>query len=416
MGRGELSLLDVPGATGRNNRIADLRIALFPTSDGVAVRPVSGYSTASRRVAVENSRVEIESYMDLQKPNDEGVVVAESLSRESSYVARAVAKDHWSSVMVGQAHVPQDLKLLSKSLVDALISLSVGEGRDQRDAKNSSVVWGQAHTKGQPIAGAEVEMAGDYQAIYFNEMYLPDAKLKATSSNGLFAFVRVRAGVQALRLRRDGKTYPAQIFPTETKHVSYVELEVRDKMISQFRILDPMNLSAAIPSQIRLVGAEAALPVSNEDFVQYSVAANPFMIEADAGTEYEISRTTVTGAPQMIYIPVVKREWLYLLGQAKGIVPVFGRGTIVGFIDGQDYEVELTGYPPTERMQVIYFDSKGETIEGTRGVAGGGFAIFNAPAGLQTVYVHPVQSRETYSHVVVAEPQYVHVISWSANR
>jgi hypothetical protein len=63
--------------------------------------------------------------------------------------------------------------------------------------------------------------------------------------------------------------------------------------------------------------------------------------------------------------------------------------------------------------EIVYFDSAGVRIEGNRGVAGGGFVIFNAPPGLQTVYIHPAQSREVFSQVVVAEPEYVHVITWS---
>lgn len=414
IGRGELNLLDIPGGTGKQSRIGDLRIALFPTSDGVALRPVSGYSTASRKVGVENPRVEIQSYTDLQKPNEEGLVTEPTLTRESSFVARAVAKDHWSTVTVGQAFVPQDMQLLSKTLVNALVNLSLPGSYDRDLALKSSIVWGQAHQKGHPLAGAEVEMAGSYKVIYFNEMYLPDPNLQATSANGLFAFLRVKPGVQALRLKMNGKTYPAQIFPTEDRHVSYVELEVREKVISQFKIIDAMDLEKTVPAQIRLVGADEALPVSDSDFVQYSVAANPYMIEADAGPDYELSRTTVTGAPQLIYIPVVKREWLYQLQQTLGIAPQFNHGTVLGFVDGQDFEVEMTGYGTKETMQIVYFDSKGQVVTGSRGVAGGGFAVFNAPLGLQTVYIHPVNSRESYSQVVVAEPQYVHVVSWSA--
>jgi hypothetical protein len=66
-------------------------------------------------------------------------------------------------------------------------------------------------------------------------------------------------------------------------------------------------------------------------------------------------------------------------------------------------------------MHIVYFDAAGKPLESRTGVAGGGFAIFNAPAGLQTVYIHPVQSRDSYAQVVVAESAYVHVLTWSAS-
>jgi hypothetical protein len=73
--------------------------------------------------------------------------------------------------------------------------------------------------------------------------------------------------------------------------------------------------------------------------------------------------------------------------------------------------VELTGYAPGENMQIVYFDALGKPLETRTGVAGGGFVIYNAPQGLQTLYVHPTQSRETFSQIVVAEPEFVQVIT-----
>jgi hypothetical protein len=139
------------------------------------------------------------------------------------------------------------------------------------------------------------------------------------------------------------------------------------------------------------------------------------MVEAEAGSEYEISRMTFSGSPHLVNVPLVSRQWMYELYQATGARTIPGRGSIVGFIDDQDFEVELTGYAPGEPMQIAYFDAGGKVMPGAKtGVAGGGFVIFNAPQGLQTVYIHPTQSRQTYAQVVVAEPQYVHVVTWAA--
>ena len=97
----------------------------------------------------------------------------------------------------------------------------------------------------------------------------------------------------------------------------------------------------------------------------------------------------------------------------QGIVNIPGRGMVAGFIDDQDFEIEMTGYAPGEKMQIVYFDEAGRATTARTGAAGGGFIIFNAPPGLQTVYIHPTQSRETVAQVVVAEPRYVHVLTWA---
>jgi hypothetical protein len=138
------------------------------------------------------------------------------------------------------------------------------------------------------------------------------------------------------------------------------------------------------------------------------------MVEAEAGPEFEISRTTLSGAPHLVQVPLIRRDWLNQLLREKNLVPLPGRGFVAGFIDDQDFTVEMTGYGPQESMQIVYFDAQGRPLEGSTGVAGGGFLIANAPAGLQTVYVHPTQSRVSFAQVVVAEPQYVHVLTWAA--
>jgi hypothetical protein len=410
MGHGELSLLELESIPDKSDHINDIRIALRPTTEGASFSTISGYSHDLQKISVKGARVEIQAYTDSQKVNDEGAVSEPTLSRESSFVARATAPGHWPSLVVGQAQEPQDIRLFANPMMEALINLNLA-GQDRKEAYNMSVVWGRLTQNGKPLADGQVEMAGSYQPVYLNDSYLPDPNLQATSKNGLFAFLRVRPGVQALRARINNKFFPAQIFPTESKHVSYVEIEVRDKVVSQFRVFDGLNMNKPVSASIRLVGSEDSLSVGQGKFVQYSTAANPFMVEADGGVEYEPSRVTVTGQPHVVNVPLVQREWLYNLAAQKSLAQQPDCGIIVGYMDMQDFEVELTGYNAGETMQIVYFDSMGRPVDGNHGIAGGGFVVFNAPRGLQTLYVHPTQSRETFSQIVVAEPEFVQVIA-----
>jgi hypothetical protein len=414
LGRGELNLTQLNSVASNSDRIDDLRIALRPTTDTASMRTVSDNSPVNSPAVIKEARVEIQNFTDPQPVNDEGFMSEPQLAAGSTFVARATAKKHWSTIVVGQAGRPQDIRLFSNSLIEALININFENGTDRAEAYHMGVIWGQISRDGEPVAGAQAELAGDYKPIYFNEAYIPDRSMTATGKNGLFAFLRVRSGVQAVRVKTKGRVYPAQVFPTEDKHVSYLELELRDKVVSQFKVLDVLDMNKPVSARIRLVGTDAMMNMANDQYAEYSVAANTFMIEADAGPEYELSRTTLNGSPHLVHVPLVKREWLRGLAGEKDIAPVAGRGTVVGFIDDQDFEVEMTGYPLQEQPQVVYFDAQGRTIPGNTGIAGGGFAIFNAPGGLQTVYVHPVQSRAAYSQVVVAEPEYVHVLAWSA--
>lgn len=414
LGRGEMNLVHLRDIPTNDNRIYDIRIALRPTAEGASMRAISGYSHGQQNLPVREARVEIQNYTEPQKVDDEGFVTEPTLSEKSTYVARATAPKHWPSIVVGHADRPQDIRLFSNSLVDALIGLETNGVGEAKIVGKSSIVWGQIRRDGKTAAGVAIQMAGNYQAIYFNEAYLPDPKLNATTANGLFAFINVQRGVQALRVLVDGRTYPAQVFPTEDKHVSYVELDLEDRIVSQFKVVDVLNMAAPVEARIRLVGTEEVVPLKYSGMVEYSNGANPFMVEAEAGVEYEVSRVTLTGKPQNVYIPMIRHDWLTSVFNGQNIMALPGRGIVVGFVDDEDYEIELTGYGPQERMQIVYFDARGTVVPNAKnGKAGGGFAIFNAPIGLQTIYIHPLQSRETFSQIVVAEPEYVHVLTWN---
>lgn len=413
LGRGEMNLVHLKDIPARDNKIYDIRIALRPTAEGATLRTVSGYSHGQQMMPIKGARVEIQNYTEPQKVNDEGFASEPTLNSKSTYVARASAPKHWSSIVVGQAEHPQDIRLFANNMVEALLDLQTTDLGERKVAGKSGVVWGQIRRDGKAAEGVSVQMAGNYQPIYFNAAYLPDPKLTATTANGLFAFINVRRGVQALRVQVENRVFPAQVFPTEDKHVSYVELELQDRIVTQFKVVDALNLAAPMESRIRLVGTEEFVPLRHSGMVEYSNGANPFMVEAESTVEYEISRMTLVGRPQTVVVPMVKREWLMRIFNSQNILALPGRGIIVGFVDDEDFEIELTGYGPQERMQIVYFDRDGNILSGRKnGVAGGGFAIFNAPMGLQTVYVHPLQSRETFSQIVVAEPEYVHVLTY----
>src|SRR5262249_31945798 len=62
LGRGEIILLELGTLPEKDDRINDIRIALHPTADGVAFHTISGYSHGSHTMAMNDARVEIQSY------------------------------------------------------------------------------------------------------------------------------------------------------------------------------------------------------------------------------------------------------------------------------------------------------------------------------------------------------------------
>lgn len=412
LGRGELNLMELK-EDGRAKTVDDIRLALHPVTETASIRAISGYSHDGQMMPMKSAHVNVDAYMDNQAVNDEGFAPPTELSQASSFVAEAGAKESWPTMVVGQAGQTQNIRLFANSMVQALIDLNL-KGTDRSEAIHNAIVWGSVTREGEAAAGVKIEMAGGYTPIYFNEMYLPDSSLHATSKNGLFAFLNVKPGVQALRVKAAGRIYPAQIFPTAEQHVSSVSVDLKDKVVSEFKILDVLDMNREVPAKLKLVGSGASMDMNGEGYIQYGSPGGTLMAEADAGPQYEVSRVTINGDSHTVHVPVVKRDWLNQLAVEQRIVPVEGTGTIVGFVDDQDFEVTMSGAQAYQNLQIVYFDAQGRPLpSGRTGIAGGGFAIFNAPAGMQTVYIYPGPSREAYSQVVVNEPGVVNVMTWS---
>lgn len=413
LGRGEVNLVGASAALPTAaNRIGDLKIALRPTTEVASLRAISGYSHGNQTLALNDAHVEIDSVAQAMGVDDEGFVTEPTVGAGSSYVARATAPKHWPSLVVASADRPRDVRLLSNGMVKALLELSLKK-RDRRDAAEEGLIWGQVTKSSRPVADAHVEMTQGLEPIYFNDLYLPDRTLNATGSNGLFAFVNVKAGVQAVRVRHGESAYPAQIFATEVKHVSYLEMNLRDKVVADFTVSDVLGGNRVTPANLKLVGTDATMSTRGQDVVELNTAGDTTMVEADAGPDFEVSRATLSADPRRVDLPIVRREWLRGLYGARAIEPKLDRGAVVGFVDGQDFEVEMSGGLLKERLPIVYFDAVGKPVAGPTGIAGGGFAILNAPTGLQTVQIHPTQARASFTQVVVAEPNLVHVMTWS---
>ncbi len=408
LGRGQVSLTDLNLKDSR--MIEDLHIAMRPVATLASLRASSAYSYGRHLLPIKNAKVEIEGYLPAKEVDHDGLLNNSSLNPSSTFVARASAPDHWPSLIVAQSELTQDVRLLSNSLARALINLNLPR-HEIHDAEMQGIVWGRVTRDGNAVAGARVEMAGPNMAIYLDEQFMPDQKRKSTSKNGLFAFLKVPAGMQSLRVTSDNLTYPAQILVTEQAHVSYADFQLRNDLKTQMDIVDGLNPEKNLQAVVRFLGTESELNVPGSGLVRYSVASDPQYLEADAGPDYALTRLTLTGFSNHTLVPMISQSWLRKISAASGILAVPELGTVVGFFENQESTVSMTGYSPFEKPSILYFDKDGELLQSNQGVVGGGFVILNAPLGMQTVYVQPVNSASTTSTVVLSEPEYVHVLS-----
>lgn len=390
----------------------DLKMELTPVATGAAVRVASAYSDGQHRIPVKNAIVAFDQNGMPQALNDEGLRQDPDRARSSTFVIRASADKHWPTLAMGTEGEIREVRLYPESMMRSLLDLTMKEGRSA--AEQAGVVWGRILKDGKPVRGVEVELAGSYMPVYFNQIYLPDNQLHATDDNGMFAFLLVRPGVQAVRIRYNGKMYPAQVFPTEERHLSYVEINLEDGAAGSVNVAlqDAFDPKQKMSAHVRFVGVDDEVGMSGSQKLHYPAGPDMMMLEADAGSEYELSRVQVLKSDSRVVVPLIKRSWLQSIADIKQFELIPHRGVVVGQVVDQPFQVEFTGYT-AETPQIAYFDSNGMLVAGNSGPAGGGFVLFNAPLGLQTLSIKPIASNQVYTQTFVAEPEFVHTLKYS---
>ncbi len=214
-----------------------------------------------------------------------------------------------------------------------------------------------------------------------------------------------------MRIKYKGRVYPAQIFPTEVRHLSYVEIHLEPNRSVNVRLSDAFDEKRKISAHVRFVGVEDEVAVEGEQKLHYPAGPKAMMLEADAGSDYELSRVQVLKDDDLVTVPLIRRDWLRQMIDIKQISLVPERGIVIGFVSGQPFRASLAGLPSD--AQFVYFDAQGQLVDGDSGPAGGGFILFNTPVGLQTVLIKPLYSNEVFSQTLVAEPEYVHAFKYS---
>jgi|GEM_PF-3954338 len=403
LGRGRLDL-DSESPTD------DLKIDLTPVTNGATVRVASAYTEGNHRVPVKNALVAFDQNGMPQGLNEDGLRQDPDRARSSTFMVRATADKHWPTLAMGTEGEIRDVRLYPESMMRSLLDLTMKEGRSA--AEQAGVVWGRILKDGKPIRGVEVELAGSYMPVYFNQIYLPDNNLHATDDNGMFAFLLVRPGVQAVRVRYNGKMYPAQVFPTEQHHLSYVEINLEGNQSVNVALQDAFDPKQKMSAHVRFVGVDDEVGITGSQKLHYPAGPDMMMLEADAGSEYELSRVQVLKSDSRVIVPMIKRSWLQSIADIKQFELVPHRGIVVGYVVDQPFQVEFTGYT-TETPQLAYFDAQGMLTAGNSGPAGGGFILYNAPLGLQTLSIKPIASNQVYTQAFVAEPEFVHTLKYS---
>ncbi len=414
LGRGEIDLNLLLAEESSHQDWTDLELLLEPVDEIFKVQALSAYSHGKNKIKVSGAKIFVD-HLDLHlETNEEGLFFDPIHSTHSSFLLRAQAADHWETMAMGVVgQRVQDMKLLPNGMVEALISLTAETyGWEVETLRNHAVVWGKVTHKGQPLPGAQVEMAGSplAEVIYLNEMFLPDHRRSSTSKNGLFAVLMVEPGVHAMRAVSGRVSLPSVLVPADAGLVTYVEMEKGEKRSASLRLVDPFFEEEKLFGQVTVFGSESVLDVHNEAKIVYPSGRGLMMIEADVGRDYEVTRISLPRQVREITLPMIPRQWILDISAQRRINYNLSMGMAVGFIEGDDFEVFLEEDVLSPASEILYFDQEGHLLNRSHGVAGGGFVLLNLPLGLHQISVLPKTQNVVFTQVVVSEGQTANIL------
>ena len=134
------------------------------------------------------------------------------------------------------------------------------------------------------------------------------------------------------------------------------------------------------------------------------------LLEAEGGEEMDVIRMSLDRGVTEVKVPMIPSGWLQKLAIDKRVNLEGQKGVVVGFVNGRDFEVYLDDKEVYGLENIVYFDKEGNIVRDRKGVAGGGFVMFNTPTGFKSVNIVPQGSDKVLTRTIITESAVTNVI------
>lgn len=333
-----------------------------------------------------------------------------SLSRDSDFVAEARTAHHRPTISTVSMTTGSELMLLPDRMLKGLVEI-LDEQNIQLDLdKGDSLIWGSVIINGKPVEGATI-IPGQGRVSYFGGFYLPDQTRQQTSENGMFAIVAEQPGWNELFVELpDGRSVHvnALVYPGKVTQVSAeIPTEVTDVTLRSFDAFsgDPVRSRVEIQQLNDIVdtGAEGVVAVAIPKTKTLS------FINATSEGPYENVRIAYHTLTDYIHIPLISKAWLDEGRSSLKVNDDFKTGSIVGFVQGEDFIVEVQNKETSSK--ILYFDQRGQFAQ--EGRAGGGFIVYNAEVDLPNIIIRGERTQREVARVVRPDSKFIQVVNAS---
>jgi hypothetical protein len=305
------------------------------------------------------------------------------------------------------------LPILPERMAKSLREMVSDQRQQDLNDPHGTLIWGQVKIDGMPLSGisVEIESAPDILPVYLNEYFLPDPGLKATSTNGYFAFLQVEPGFHSLLALRGDKYFSHDNVIVERGAVSISEIKTatasKPAKVRAYDYFSGISKEASVELQsvdhpVQTVAGQATVVLPNLNRMSL-INVNPDRPYIHATYQYN-------DVNDFVDIPLIQNAWLQQIQTRLKINSIPNRGIVIGFVGDEDFEV----YSALENKGIVavYFDNQGNPLEHKQGVTGGGFILFNVPLGTNEVIIFGDRTQKLYSQVVPIDSGSLNVLTF----
>lgn len=412
LGEGSFRLTRLGGHNAKSLQGPKLKIEPHPSFSGVVA---SLYSSRPNEVAPPQTRVTFIKGASEVLAKRDGLVSMDNVTKGSTTLMRVAAPNHLQTAAIITSGDEFKASMYPVSMIQALHDIT-SEQRNMSFEGAPTVIWGRVSVDGKESAGVEVfvESEPDLQPIYFNQFLLPDPSLKATGENGIFAFAGVSGGFHSILATKAQKIVGYQNVVIEEGSVAQGDVVGSSKVDTvPLRLFDAFSgevqsatvTMQSLDSEVEVLDgvATVSLPrVHRQGLLSIQTESRDFIS----------ARYVYNDTDEFVHIPLIQWNWLTKIKNYLRLDDHPSAGQVVGFVPDEDFEVYIAGYEDLPARNIVYFDMQGRILPTGKGMAGGGFILFNVPEDTHEVIVIGSRTQKIYSRVLPVDANSVSVLSF----
>lgn len=412
LGDSHFRLSRIPSQAGRTIEGFPLRVEPQPSFSGVLT---SAYNARPMETAPAKTTVTLVKGASELSIKKDGIVSMDQVTKGSTSVMRTAAPNHFQTAALVVAGEEFKTQLYPETMIKAFEDI-VSQQRQLSNEGAPTIIWGQATLDEKPQSGITVEVESDssLEAVYFNAFMIPDPNLKATSENGLYAFVSAQPGFHSLLAKKGETIFGYQNVVVEENSVAQGDIAASKRSDPlPVRVYDAFTGEAqSVVMTLQSLSDEVSIQNGKGTLTLPHVNRMGLMRVVSEGNDFVSAQYSYNDRDEYIHVPLVHWTWLNSIKTYLKIDDMASVGTIVGFVPDENFEVYLAGYDNFESRHIVYFDMQGRILQNRKGIAGGGFIIYNVPNDVHEVVVMGERSQKMSSRVIPVDPSSLSVLTF----